>query len=248
MKSFVINLDRDAARLEETRRMFASAGMSFERVPAVDARALAPAELRKACPLVRFYLANARRVKPGEIGCALSHRKCWETVAARNLPLAAVFEDDVLADMDALKSHLAAIEKECDPAVPTVWLMNRGLPKPEDPCGDWYEIGGGAWAWGAYCYVLNAAAAGRLAALMTPMANVCDAWSVFARCGVRVLAAADAFATTRSGSSTISRKTKSLWGREWFRRFYWFRYGFAFRLDLFLKRFEGKRFGKEQHR
>jgi len=239
MKCFVVNLDRDKERLETTRAMFSSAGMDFERIDAVDARAMTAAELHKACPRFRFYIANARRVKPGEIGCALSHRKTWATVVERNLPLAAVFEDDILVDMDVLKNHLAAVEAANDPAVPTVWLMNHGLPKPDRMESAWYDVreaDGRVWAWGAYCYALNTAAARRLVELLTPMANVCDAWSTFARCGVRVLAAADASATTRDGPSTIARKSGGLWSRAWYRHFYWFRYRFALWLDVLLKR------------
>jgi len=241
MKCFVVNLDRDKDRLEATRALFETAGMEFERVNAVDARSMTATQLRKACPPVRFYLANARRVKPGEIGCALSHKKAWETVASRGLPLAAVFEDDILADMNRLKELLASIEVADDPSVPTVWLMNSGLPKPEGVSGTWYDIraaDGKSWAWGTYCYALNAAAAKRLVRLLTPMVNVVDAWSVFARCGIRILAATEAFATTRGVPSTLMKKGGRLWRRAWFRRFYWFRYRIAFWADLFLKRLD----------
>ena len=239
MTCFVVNLDRDKERLETTRTMFSEAGMDFERICGVDARAMTAAELHEACPRLRFYIANARRVRTGEIGCALSHRKTWATVAERNLPLAAVFEDDILVDMDVLKKHLAAIEAANEPAVPTVWLMNHGLPKPKRMGGAWYDVreaDGRVWAWGAYCYALNTAAARRLVELLTPITNVCDAWSTFARCGVRVLAAADAPATTRVGSSTIARKSGGLWSRHWYQSFYWFRYSLAMRLDILLKR------------
>lgn len=241
MKCFVVNLDRDKERLEATRALFASAGMDIERVSAVDARSMTAAQLREACPGFRFYLANARRVKPGEIGCALSHRKAWETLASRGLPLAAVFEDDILADMDRLREHLASIEATDDPLVPTVWLMNRGLPRPEGASGIWYDIRETkdvGRVWSTFCYALNAAAAKRLVRILTPMANVVDAWSTYARCGVRVLAATEAFATTRGVPSTLMKNDDPLWRRAWFRRFYWFRYRIAFWTDLFLKSLE----------
>lgn len=241
MKCLVVNLDRDVERLDATRALFSSAGLDFERVRAVDALAMAPEALHSACPRIRFYLANARRVRAGEIGCALSHKKAWQMVVERNLPLAAVFEDDILADMEILKAHLGDIEAMDDPSKPTVWLMNRGLQKPDGDAGSWYDIRMAdrrKWAWGAYCYALNAAAARRLARLLTPMVNVCDAWSTYARCGVRILAASDAFATTRSNTSTIMRKSKSCWRHLWFQQFYWFRYRFAFRLDIMMKRLQ----------
>ena len=89
MKLFVINLDRAPERLADTAKLFADAGLAFERVPAVDARAMSDAERRRTAPPVRFYLANARRVRPGEIACTLSHRKAWDAAFAQQVPTAA---------------------------------------------------------------------------------------------------------------------------------------------------------------
>ena len=243
--NFVVNLDRDADRLEKSEKLFASAGLTFERVRGVDARQMSADELRAACPRFRFYLANARRVRPGEIGCALSHRKCWEEVARRNIPLAAIYEDDVLFDAEKLKASLASIAESDDPSVPTVWLMNRGLPRPrgETP-GPWYDMRSTndvARVWSMFCYAVNTAAARRLAEILTPMTNVADSWPTYARCGVRVMISSDPCATTCEGPSTIGRKRSRMWEVALFRNFYWMRYRIAFRLDLLLKRLEGKR-------
>ena len=47
MTCFVVNLDRDKERLETTRSMFSEAGMDFERICGVDARAMTAAELHE---------------------------------------------------------------------------------------------------------------------------------------------------------------------------------------------------------
>ena len=134
------------------------------------------------------------------------------------------------------------IRSHC-PSLPTVWLLHKGLPQGRDLSARWYDIRTAndvARAWCAHCYALNAAAARRLADILTPMANVADAWSTFARCGVRVLAASRPCAATREEASFIERKA-SLWRFRWVRAFYWFRYRLAFRLDLLMKSFAGKR-------
>ena len=251
MKHMVINLARATERLASVQALFAGTGLEFVRVDAVDATRLSKADLVAACPPVRFYLANARRARPGEIACALSHKKCWQEAFADGTPLAAVFEDDVSFDADGLKDALHAIAEENEPAVPTVWLLHKGLPKGRNMSGRWYDLRTAndvAHAWCTHCYALNAAAAKRLADILTPMANVADAWPTFARCGVRILVASRPCAATREEASSIERKTKRGWKLKWVRDFYWFRYRLAFRLDLLMKSLAGKRHAHENRR
>ena len=244
MKLLVINLDRAPERLADTAKLFADAGLAFERVPAVDARAMSDAERRRTAPPVRFYLANARRVRPGEIACTLSHRKAWDAAFAGGAATAAVFEDDVWFEADGLKSLLAEAERGNDPAVPTVWLLHRGMPRPRRaPDGPWYDLlatrdVGRSWC--AHAYALNAAAARRLGELLSPMATPCDAWSTFARRGVRVLVASEPCARTRGDDSTIPRPQNGLWRFRLVQKAYWLRYRLAFRLDLLLRKGFGR--------
>ena len=84
------------------------------------------------------------------------------------------------------------------------------------------------------------AAGRRLAELLTPMAVPCDAWSTFARCGVRVLVASRPCARTRGDDSTIPRPQNGLWRFRLVQKAYWLRYRLAFRLDLLLRRISGR--------
>jgi glycosyl transferase family 25 len=245
MKCYVINLEREKERLESIRKLFDGVGIPFRRVEAVDARRMDAAERRAVCPPFRFYLANAFRPAVGEIGCTLSHIKAWREAFSGGEPLAAVFEDDATFDAAGLRAAFASIERENDPAVPTAWLLHKGLPRPAETKGDWYDILETDDIGHVFCvlaYVLNAAAARRLEAILTPKANVIDTWSVFARCGVRVLAAASPCATDVKFPSANGWKKDGLWRHAWYRRFHWFRWRLALHLDLFLKRFEGKRY------
>ena len=89
---FVINLPGSTARLEDAARQFASAGLAFERIEAVDGRKLPAEELARLAPDNRgaFY----HSLTPGEIGCYLSHLKALRTIVERGVPAAVVFEDD----------------------------------------------------------------------------------------------------------------------------------------------------------
>jgi len=91
MKSYLINLDRSPERLERMAVVFASLGMEFARTPAVDGRLLSVEERQR-------WLSDEEtpfQLTAGEIGCFLSHRKCWEAAAAGSESHVAIFEDDV---------------------------------------------------------------------------------------------------------------------------------------------------------
>jgi len=97
MKSYVINLDRSPARLQRMADRLNSIGAAFERMPAVDGRLLSDYEIRN----VYKPVAGADSLAPEEIGCFLSHRKCWERIASRPDAYGCVFEDDMLISKQA---------------------------------------------------------------------------------------------------------------------------------------------------
>lgn len=92
----LINLDRDADRLEGMRVQFERLGLRFSRVPGVDGRNLTAEQ-------IAYHQANPRRARLGaaEVGCILSHRECWLRIAEGPDPYGAVFEDDVDLSPDA---------------------------------------------------------------------------------------------------------------------------------------------------
>ena len=79
MKIFVINLDRRPDRLAHMSKLFADLDLQFDRISAVDGAKLNTHEY----------------VRPGEIGCFLSHRICWKRIVDENLSAAAILEDDL---------------------------------------------------------------------------------------------------------------------------------------------------------
>lgn len=87
---FVLNLDRSKARWEVAHNQMQAAGLSVERLPAVDGRALARDELLKESTRLATFLQPR-----GVIGCYLSHKKFWQLVVDRGYSRAIIFEDDV---------------------------------------------------------------------------------------------------------------------------------------------------------
>lgn len=97
MRILLINLDRSPERLKRMDEVLTGSGLTFERVPAVDGKLLSEAEkTRWLGGDGSFYPLG-----PGEIGCFLSHRACWEIAAAGPDSHAVVLEDDVHIGSDA---------------------------------------------------------------------------------------------------------------------------------------------------
>jgi glycosyl transferase family 25 len=92
MKIYLINLDRRPDRLATMAQEARKAGLSFTRVPAVDAQ-----DPASAADTQRWFAAGGPLgpLPLGDRCCSLSHRRAWEALVASDEPHAAVLEDDV---------------------------------------------------------------------------------------------------------------------------------------------------------
>jgi glycosyl transferase family 25 len=91
---YVINLDRDVARLQFVQRLFAKHDLSFERIEAVDGRRLSELrgpEIVPVCPSPLF----PRGLMMKEQGLTMSHRKAALRMLASGMPVGCIMEDDV---------------------------------------------------------------------------------------------------------------------------------------------------------
>jgi glycosyl transferase family 25 len=88
----LINLSESKARLERSQQELARAGLTFERLEAVDGRKMSKDELDKITQWDKS--AFFKPLSPGEVGCYLSHIAAAEKIVRENWPYALVFEDD----------------------------------------------------------------------------------------------------------------------------------------------------------
>lgn len=97
-KTFVINLDHSTNRLAFMDEQLTQLGIDFERVPAVNGRKIdkdtKTSVYNSAVAKKKYY----RALSDGEIGCYLSHIRCWEKIIADKLDFALILEDDVKLD------------------------------------------------------------------------------------------------------------------------------------------------------
>lgn len=99
ISSFIIHMDSSIQRAPNVAGLLKTLP-NAQVIPAVDGRKLSAEEraavIRKTSlqPAYPFALSNA------EIGCFLSHRKCWQKIVEGDLPFGLVVEDDLEVKRD----------------------------------------------------------------------------------------------------------------------------------------------------
>jgi glycosyl transferase family 25 len=93
--TYVINLDRATDRLQRISAQLEKLSIAFERLPAVDARALTP-EQQKALNIEQFRRKHGMEPVLGELGCYLSHYILMQRFLDSTAEFALVLEDDAL--------------------------------------------------------------------------------------------------------------------------------------------------------
>lgn len=108
MKAYIINLkhsiDRRIYMEEQCRKL---PFLSIEYINAVDGRSMNTEERAIAFDEKEFEKRYSVKVRPGEIGCTLSHQKCYKKIVEERLPYALILEDDISLSVDIK----AALEK-----------------------------------------------------------------------------------------------------------------------------------------
>jgi len=167
MKSYLINLDKDAERLAFFKANFDRLGISFERTSAVDGRLFSEEDYKN---FMKDRPRNYNRTQTknwlrGQMGCFLSHYNVWKKIAEGNEEFCAVFEDDIhvsddlakiLNDSSWVPENIDIIRLETSTnrirltAHPLLNHMNRNL----------YGVKSTSWCAGAY--IISRKAAQRL--------------------------------------------------------------------------------------
>jgi len=107
------------------------AGVPCRVVDAVDGRASAPPQT----PVEPFWDYSRRPVqvrehlRPGEVGCLLSHCQAWARIAADAAPGGHVFEDDAVMAPHAFEVMCRAAAALADASPPVVIYADRGWPR-----------------------------------------------------------------------------------------------------------------------
>ena len=181
--TYVINLKTSYARKEYMKRiLFPYKDLDVTFVEAVDGRLLSEVQLQTIFDMQACVQRNGRIINPGEIGCTLSHRKCYQRLLDSSYGYALILEDDIsiVGDMNAAINDIVA------------GFMNSQKPRILFLSGDyWYwrkkAIAKVFWAVGSYAYFINSAAAERILKIGKPF-SVADDWDLYKTNGVELYA------------------------------------------------------------
>ncbi|MEZ5815292.1 MAG: glycosyltransferase family 25 protein [Alphaproteobacteria bacterium] len=108
--AFVISLKEETARREAISAHLKERGFEFEFFDAVDGRQMDVLK-HPDYDATKRRAAHGRDLKPGELGCLLSHRNIYEEIVKRNLDIALILEDDARLHEDT-KAVLEALLKK----------------------------------------------------------------------------------------------------------------------------------------
>lgn len=165
MKTYVINLPQSSRRLAEMQEKLAEHPyLQPVIVEAVDGRVLSADELDRRFDRERFRRDEHRYPRPGEVGCALSHQKIYNELAAADSP-ALVLEDDVYFVSEEMRQTISDCERWLSTSKPRLVLLGAAfLYKKGDvaDAGSAFEgrlVSPHFYCYGAFAYALNPAAA-----------------------------------------------------------------------------------------
>lgn len=104
MKFFIINLEQDIEKRQKITALCESLGLNYEIIKAVYGKALSEDEIKKnTYPKEEQLKLFKRTLSLGEIGCAISHRLCYQKIIEQNLEDAIILEDDAVFDKNLLE-------------------------------------------------------------------------------------------------------------------------------------------------
>lgn len=184
MKTYLINLDDDQERLVFADSQMRRLGVEYVRESAFNARTKSANELRQYVNRFRWELAVGRPVRPGEVGCAMSHYAIYKRLSSsQTSSCVCVLEDDVILD-DNFNKVISYVENNIDCNTPTVVLLsNHTDQKLTTQSGgivlakcsrDMYTEG----------YIITSAAAKALLKANMPLQVPCDDWGRWASRGI----------------------------------------------------------------
>lgn len=115
-RAFVIHLARAAGRTPLVQQLIENSPVNAEIVDAVDGQQLSSSAMAAVYRQDRFFPRYPFLLRPTEIGCFLSHRRCWRRIVDQNLTYGLVFEDDASLDKVAACNAIALAERHVDTA------------------------------------------------------------------------------------------------------------------------------------
>ncbi len=180
MKIFIINLAWSTGRKKAMTSQLNKLKLDYEFVSAVDGSSLTPADIAPYWDENRAYF---RPLKPGEIGCFLSHYHTLGEIVKRKLSHALILEDDIelSPNLPQLLEKLQATIQDGE-----VYSLYVSMPNPTqfttiEKVGDYHIVKPAPdnLMLGTVAYLITYSAAKKMHENLIPIRNVIDDWRWF---------------------------------------------------------------------
>ena len=191
MNTYVINLKTSTDRKQYIEHLLSPYQdfMDVHFVEAVDGRALSDEQLNEMWNQKETYKTYGRCMKGGEIGCSLSHRKCYEEILKNGDDAALILEDDVVFKENAdIRKVVSTVEKLLCTQKPMIVLLSGSywFFKEKSLPGVGFQLASVFEAMGTMSYMINLAAAKRMTSI--DKKYLADDWYHWRDNGIKVYA------------------------------------------------------------
>ena len=254
LKALVINLRRSTDRRERMSKYLAqfSDFLDVEFVEAVDGKMLSESEKRDSLSIsARKKREKGLAWSNGEIGCALSHRKCMEMVVGQHIETALILEDDFqLCETESfsevIETAVAFLNHTKGPSIVNLTFRYVRLPRvlfsSSSQRFSIHRIVGGV---SAYAYVISFEGAKKFLKLLTPLQESNDIWEYYSmrglRCHVIIPPTTTLVRNIDEGQSILQSERQIVWNAATGRK----RHSFQSRLEkLWTKRWWYRNFNR----
>lgn len=179
MKVYVINLAKNAGRLNEISKRLNALAVPYERIVAILGAALSKNDKRRKVNRLAWWCFKGYLPRDGEIGAALSHQLVYREMREKGLDYCCVLEDDTVMD-ERFPEQLGRIAEWIDPARPQVILLSNYT---KESSLEW-DIKLTCSDSSAEAYVITRTAANVLLNINNPVRVPSDLWSHWVKRGV----------------------------------------------------------------
>lgn len=188
MKTYIINLEKDIERkkyMDNLLNPFPFLEKSY--IKAVYGKTLNEQDLNKKFDIELARKRYGRPLNPGEIGCTLSHFKCYSELLTSNKPYALLLEDDVtimrdFSTIDAMAASLPSDKPWVLFLSADYWYTSMRKFDAQNSIASVYD------AVGTYAYIINRKGAELIISKNRKASNVADHWSMYRRQGLKLYA------------------------------------------------------------
>ena len=187
MKTFVINLERSTGRKQYMADLLQSVGIDdYEFLKAVDGRSLTQSEVDEVFDTKTSFKRYGRDLSRGEIGCTLSHFKCYRRIVDNDINCALILEDNIsiLRDIPLFDE----LEKFMNTTTPMVVFLSGDFWYYKRKQFKMYNLASVFDAVGTYAYAINISAAKLIIENNFKPSNVADSWSLYRSQGINLKA------------------------------------------------------------